>query len=134
VTTPDALDLDAITALCDAATPGPWHVEIPTRGYPQRVGTDSAVLIAETFCGPEHPPAVAAFIAAARSPWMAVMSGDGGFCADTLEELAEFGDIFEIAVVRATALPTERDGGLRRPGSWESEDLLYEITHFEDDD
>lgn len=60
------LDLTAVRARADAATPGPWHVEYLGKArYPQRVSNDTAVMVAETFVG--GPADDAEFIAAART-------------------------------------------------------------------
>ena len=45
------------------ATKGPWHVEVGQTGYPQRVCNDAAVIVAQTFIGPGHPPVDAWHIA-----------------------------------------------------------------------
>lgn len=59
-------DLGEIEARAAAATPAPWHVELSDHGYPQRIATRGAVLVAETFTGPHHLPTDAVFIASAR--------------------------------------------------------------------
>lgn len=67
-------------------------------------------------------------------PWMACLADDAGFCTDDIEEM--FSEWGTISVVRASALPNGRDGGLRLPGSHLVSDVLYEksIDDFEDSD
>ncbi len=69
-----ALDLDAIRARADAATPGPWHVEKLPYRYPQRVTTNAALIVAETYIDPAHEPAEAIFIAHARTDVPALLA------------------------------------------------------------
>lgn len=89
---------------------GPWHVELGQRGYPQRISNPAAVVVAETFTGPEARPAeaehialfdpivaeaVAAWLDAAvvrwkRIEWQNSQPGEGRtrVCPDELEEAA----------------------------------------------
>lgn len=64
--------------------------------------------------------------------WQVFLSEQFGFCrsdpAEIAEELADSdSDYTTINVVRGSALPIERDGGLRLPGTWSSRDL-YELS------
>lgn len=69
------LDLEAIRARVTAATRGPWHAEyFGKRGYPQRIGTDDATVVAETFDGGGGPAANAEFIAHARQDIPALLA------------------------------------------------------------
>lgn len=62
-----AAELAAIRSRVEATPHGPWHVEtFPGRAL-QRVSNAEAYLIAETFEAPEYPPAMAEFIAHART-------------------------------------------------------------------
>lgn len=67
-----------------------------------------------------------------RGPWVAAMYGSDGFCetdpADLMDSFAT------VAVVRGSAAPTERDGGLRMPGVYAPGDVLYEVDDDIDDD
>lgn len=68
------------------------------------------------------------------SPWMACLADDHGFCTDDIEEMID--NCGTISVVRASALPNDRDGGLRLPGGHFTADVLYEkdIEDFEEGD
>jgi hypothetical protein len=67
-TKPAALDLDAIEARVEATPKGPWHVEyFGDHDYPQRIGNDAAILVAETYEGGEGIRPTPEFIAAART-------------------------------------------------------------------
>jgi hypothetical protein len=60
--------LAEIEARAEAATPGVWYWEaLGEHGYPQRIGNDAEVAVAETWTDPEWPPANAEFIAHART-------------------------------------------------------------------
>jgi len=66
-----------------------------------------------------------------RGPWQAVLAEpDGHVHASVEEAIEELGEEEEvdIAVVRGTAVPTIRDGGLRRPGSYAEGDVAHEIS------
>lgn len=64
---PVDVDVDAVQQRADAATPGPWTVELLTRPYPQRITNGQAVIVAQTYTSPEFPAADAEFIAGART-------------------------------------------------------------------
>lgn len=78
---------------------------------------------------------------ALRGPWIAVLAENDGFVypsvADAIESLGEDEEV-EIAVVRGTAMPNDRDGTtgvlLRRPGSCHCGDIAYEIECYLVDD
>lgn len=72
-----------------------------------------------------------------RGPWVAVLSDISGFVfptvTDAIESIGEEEEV-EIAVVRGSALPNDRNGTsgtlLRRPGSFSAGDLAYEIECY----
>jgi len=56
---------------------GRWYVRTPQGEYPQTVYDNaSAILVAETFEGPQHPQSTAPFIAA-MDPTVALLIADG---------------------------------------------------------
>lgn len=62
-----SLDLNAVSERADRATKGPWHVEyFGDRGYPQRIGNDAAIIVADTHWGGGGLAPDAEFIAHAR--------------------------------------------------------------------
>lgn len=70
-------------------------------------------------------------------PWVAILSDDSGFVFPTVEDAIESlggEEEVEIAVVRGSAMPNDRDGTtgvlLRRPGSVMSGDVAYEIECY----
>lgn len=68
--------------------------------------------------------------AAPAGPWQAVI-GDRYGNILTPEELADDDfdlDDVEIAIVRGSAAPVEEAGEFRRPGSYQTDDLLVEFT------
>lgn len=69
-------------------------------------------------------------------PWIPVLCDDYGFCYDTVEEVLEVTECMKIKVVKGSATPTPKDGGIRCPGYHLSSDVLYEVdahSHDEDD-
>lgn len=68
-----------------------------------------------------------------RGPWVAYLADNYGYCYPTvdaaLEELSEDDEV-RIGIARGTAVPTERDGGLRLPGSYETGDQVFEMDVF----
>lgn len=70
-------------------------------------------------------------------PWEAVLSGDGGYLIG-LDEFDNNNHV-EIAVVRRSALPindtdTDDEEYRRRPGTYYSEDVLFEADDFDSDE
>jgi hypothetical protein len=71
---------------------------------------------------------------ALRGPWVAILTDNYGW-PRTVDDFEEGGnDIPEIAVVRGSAAPNGPAGIYCRPGSYQSDDLLYEIDCFDDRD
>lgn len=67
-------------------------------------------------------------------PWEAVLSGDGGFVLNNLDDITDEAHP-EIAVVRGSALPVDQgDGSRRMPGTYFSDDVLYDRDDFDSDD
>ncbi|MFI6228569.1 hypothetical protein ACIBCR_14810 [Micromonospora echinospora] len=70
-----------------------------------------------------------------RGPWVAYLADEDGFVyqsiADAIEDLGDEEEV-RIGVARGSAAPTERDGGLRLPGSYRSGDKVFEIETYID--
>lgn len=74
---------------------------------------------------------------ALRGPWVATLTEPDGFVLDLdLDDMEahDYHDYLEISVVRGTATPTVRDGGMRLPGTCDPADVLYRVDDFEDKD
>ncbi|MEV2239465.1 hypothetical protein [Micromonospora sp. NPDC049891] len=70
-----------------------------------------------------------------NSPWIAYLASPDGWVYQSAEDAAEdLGPEEEvrIGVARGTAAPTERDGGLRLPGTYQSGDQVFEFETYID--
>lgn len=67
-----------------------------------------------------------------KNLWQAFISEPYGFCYTDPDEIAEQladenAEATEISIRRRSALPTNKDGGLRHPGTYTSADIFVEI-------
>ncbi|MFG2046182.1 hypothetical protein ACGFIW_01960 [Micromonospora sp. NPDC048935] len=70
-----------------------------------------------------------------RGPWVAYLADSDGFVYESVADvIADLGDEEEvrIGVVRGSAAPTERDGGLRLPGTNKVGDRAFEVEVYVD--
>jgi len=68
-------------------------------------------------------------------PWVAYLADRDGFVylsvADAIDDLGDEEEV-RIGVARGSATPTERDGGLRLPGTHQSGDQVFELETYID--
>lgn len=86
---------------------------------------------------PEATPEPASEVVthALRGPWQAVLTDDYGFVLDNLDDSSPEDEV-RISIRRGSALPTERHGNLRLPGTCMSGDVikLWDNLYVEDGD
>lgn len=110
-TGPETLDLDALSALCDSATPGPWEVEEYTAydGYgvfSDDGGIGTAYVCRDLNQGPSDGSVDATFIAACRSAVPALIA-----------EVLSLRERLALTAVLADEMHDDEDGLIQPGGS-----------------